>query len=473
MTPSSIHLPLSGKQRSSVKEHLQSLQKNAPKEHESDLLKAIRNALRGSGVDSASTVHSVSFTTQTDPWEEEELTWDETTVFLSSNGVVRKKWTFELEAQRVQWACIGWMEYSGRITLDHFAQDSTTPTKSSTSDGTFGPFFHAQVTKSAKKRERRSRVPAVFIFLRNIGKIYLKNGVDFTFNLPYIVRKAWPLSPHGVLIQRVMEPSELAEAETTGDEPLATIFSLQSPFSEASAVGLTAGVVGGTKKKPLSLIDNDENSTKPIKWVPATENVLWTSRRGPTSPYELIVTVDTDKRQLTIWRYVYIKPKDRPILAGKDSNKNEDRRKRMSLAGSRRSSMIIPGAPEDGLSPTTIQVPLPEVPLASLPGMPPALSSMATMESLTNPTAQPSYQSQGQIADLHPEKGREERPRRRNSLTRTDLSATMNRMVLNPAALPDSMAPIEHDRMRTAVWVEKLHVLGLEEAEQVFIAKMS
>ncbi|THV06211.1 hypothetical protein K435DRAFT_960693 [Dendrothele bispora CBS 962.96] len=468
MSRTPIPLPLSGTQRFSAKEHLKSLQKNSPKEHESDLLKAIRNALRGTGVDSTSTVHSISFTTQMDPQEEEELTWDETTVFLSANGVVKKKWTFTLEAQRIQWACIGWMEYSGRITLDHFAQDSSTPVKSATTDNTFGPFFHAQVAKSVKKKEKRSRVPAVFVFLRNIGKIYLENGVDFTFALPYIVRKAWPLSPHGVLIQRVLEPSELTEAESTGDDPLPTIFSLQSPFSEPSAVSLTTGIVGGPKRSP-SLIDHDENSTKPLKALPATETVLWTSHRGLTSPHELIVTLDAEKRQLTVWRYVYIRPKDKPILIGKDSHKNDDRSKRMSLAGggSRRSSMIIPSAPEDGLAPTTIQVPLPEVPLASLPGMPPALSSMATMESIANPNAQPSYQSQGQLGELNIDKGgREERPRRKNSLTRADLTATMNRMALNAAnSFPDSLIPIEQNRMRTAVWVEKLYVKQLEEAD--------
>ncbi|KAF5357388.1 hypothetical protein D9758_005889 [Tetrapyrgos nigripes] len=454
-----VSIPISGSQRSSVKEHLKSLQQNSPKEHESDLLQAIRNALRGTGVDSTSTVHSVCLTTQTDPWEEEELTWDETTVVSSCNGIVRKKWTFGLEGQRVQWASIGWMEYSGKIALDHFAQSSTQPVKSAPAEGTFGPFFHSQATKPVKKKEHRTRVSAVFIFLRNFGKIYLKNGVEFTFHLPYIVRKAWPLSPHGVLVQRVLVPGEIAE---DGDDTLPTIFSITSPFQEPGSVNFASGIVGGPHVTPSLIDETAETGTQPLKYIPATEEILWVSHRNPASPFEIIVSVDPGKRQLAIWRYAYIRPKDSPVLLGRDGAKNPDaeRKKRASMPGpgSRRSSMVVPPMPEDHLSPQGMPVPLPEVPLASLPGMPPALSSTTTMESIT------AFHQQSQ--GFGQPDAKKDVPRRRNSFTRTDLTATMNRMVLNVAtSTGDSLLPVEQARMKNAIWLERIYVNQLNEPD--------
>ncbi len=56
------------------------------------------------------------------------------------------------------------------------------------------------------------------------------------FSLPFIVRRAWPLHPHGVIIQQVLAPTEVEEAELTGDKALPTVFSLISPLAEATVV---------------------------------------------------------------------------------------------------------------------------------------------------------------------------------------------------------------------------------------------
>jgi anaphase-promoting complex subunit 1 len=227
---------------------------------------------------------------------------------------------------------------------------------------------------------------------------------------------------------------------------------------------LTAGILGGFDVTPDTLKDEAENSTKPLKSVPATETVVWVSYRGPEANDDVLVTVDADKHQLSIWRYVYIKPKDTPLPLGRSKmHKRSLSRKRASMsAGNRRQSMateffdqkerlspLSPGIREVGKSPTPEFPGAP--PFSALPGKPPALSTTTTMASLvTGSSSQWSAYDNG----------------RRDSLSRNDLSVTMDRMVLGGRLEVDAaLAPVEHGRMKAAYWMEKLHSQEISEAE--------
>lgn len=374
-----------------------------------------------------------------------------------------KKWNFQEEGESIQWACLGELEQSvkdnGTPSISHstayyasYETPSTAPSSSSRGRPTFGPFSRETVN-STPNPSRPELVPAVFVFLRSIGKIYLQNGLEFTFSLPFIVRKAWPISPHGVMMQRVLEPSELLEAEMMGDSVLPTIFSITSPFAEPAAVGLTTGIIGSD---PPTLKDEDENSSSPLKSVIPTEMVVWTSHRHPVSSDDVLVTVDVEKKLLSIWRYVYIKPKDTPVPLTRTRTRSAAR-KRQSLSGvgSRRTSAIFPLSPhirsrEHSPSP---DFDLPEMPpLSSLPGMPPTLSTTTTIASLISGTN--SSQRSGHT------KGR------RNSLTRNDLSMTLDRMALGGRLESDIiLAPIEHGRMKAAYWMESVHSMEIPAME--------
>jgi len=271
MSPPIISFPLQGPPFSSAYEYLTRTTRNPfLPSSESDLLRAIRTALRGSDTDPPPTIQSTYPSCDGESCQEDQLAWNAHTVVLSRGGVMKKKWNFEQEEQCIQWACIGWLE-----------QQNTEPILGTT-----------------------SRVPGVFVFLRSFGKIYLKDGLEYTFALPFIVRKAWPLSPHGVMIQRVLEPSEIEEAEISGDAVLPTIFSVTSPFSEAATVGLTSP----------SLKSEDETAARPLKSVSPTEMVVWVSHRGSASNDDVLVTVDVEQRQLSVWRYIYTNPKDRRVV---------------------------------------------------------------------------------------------------------------------------------------------------------------
>jgi anaphase-promoting complex subunit 1 len=382
---------------------------------DSELLKSIRAALRGSGTEPVSAVHSSTFV---HGWTEIEITWNAHTVVLSSGGVMQKQWNFDKEGQPIQWACVGLYQLttpmdsrSSHSAARYTSDNDGTPSSYDSHKSTFGLFTLAQ-QEQEREIERTALCPAVFVFLRSIGKIFLLNGIEYTFSLPFIVRKAWALYPHGVMIQRVLDPTEVEEAELTGDTTLPTIFSVTSPFSEAASVGLTAGILGGFDLVANTLKDEDENTTRPLKSVPATETVVWVSHRGPDASDDVLVTVDVEKHQLSIWRYVYIKPKDTPLPLGRSNTHNRNlSRKRASM------SAPLPGSRRQ--------------------------SAIAASSQWSAPNTD-----------------------RRTSLTRNDLSVTMDRMVLGGRMdVEAALAPVEHGRMKAAYWMEKLHSQNILEIE--------
>ncbi|KAL0573660.1 Anaphase-promoting complex subunit 1, partial [Marasmius crinis-equi] len=457
MAEGEIILPFFQNPTSTVEQHLKSHRKPDTSHQESDLLKSIRAVLHSSTPEPSNPVHTTTFLFD-ENGVEDELTWDERVVVLSSGGVARKRWSFELEGQPILWACLGWIEVGG--TKSTRGSSKLAPPKSSTERPTFGPFFYAAQNRTTKRDERDSRAPAVFVFLRTIGKAYLHTGNEYTFSIPFTVHRAWPISPHGLLLQRVLEPSEKIEAEITGDAILPTIFSLMNPLAEPLPVGLTSGILGGFQAdSAASLKDEDETSNKPLKSLTPNEQIIWVSRWKPLSPDEIVVTVDVEKSRLTVWRYVYIKPKDTPRPLGRTRTRSLANKHRASIGGRGTSANYADTSQQ--FAGNLFDFPESELPpLSALPGMPPALSSTTTMASIASGSANPGL-------DFMPPPPLKDAPtrKRRNSLTRNELSVTMDRMALVNRAIDDALTAPNNLRMRTAIWAELLYVTELEPSE--------
>ncbi|KAF9257772.1 hypothetical protein L218DRAFT_878559 [Marasmius fiardii PR-910] len=470
MDEGTIYLPFPQNSTSSIEQHLKSHRKSNTSHLESDLLKSIRSVLHSSTPDPGDPVHSTAFLFDEDSGTEDEITWDDRVVVLSSGGVVRKRWSFGLEGQPVLWACMGWMEIGG--TKSTRSSTKLTPPKSSSERPTFGPFFYAEQNRITKRDERDSRVMAVFVFLRTIGKVYTHTGNEYTFSIPFTVQRAWPISPHGLLLQRVLEPSEKMEAEITGDAILPTIFSLINPLAEPLPVGLTSGILGGfdSTSPSAATLKDEENSNKPLKSLSPSEHILWVSRRGHLSPNEIVVTVDIEKGRLTVWRYVYIKPKDTPRPIGRSRTRSLVNKHRASMSGvnARTASTNFADITQQ-FAGNFFDLPESDLPpLSALPGMPPALSSTTTMASIASGSANSGLEI------IPPPLPRKDPPRkRRNSLTRNELSVTMDRMALVNRGIDDALTAPNNLRMRTAIWAEQLYVTELEASDMQSYSSIS
>ncbi|KAJ7055665.1 hypothetical protein C8F01DRAFT_1319594 [Mycena amicta] len=315
---------------------------------QTDLLSAIRDALRGAPSEPpearrANFVSTLPNAIRTEPLEEEEVSWNSSVVVWSSGGIIRKTWMFMHEGEDAQTATIGWLEQS---TPEYAASSTTSPSSSATS-------------------ERPTFV---------LGKS-LKNGLDYTFSLPFIVRKAWPLYPHGIMIQRNIEREELEEAALAGEPLLPTIFSLTSPFAEPG-----------------------------YRW-----GDIW--HRYSSAPWayacrsSLSVLVNSYE-QANIHHAVQLRPPATAIT--KIGSRYDAYDARAACLAVRHASFIFP----------------------SRYGTNPLNNHYHGFDWL--------------------------RPHR-NSLTRNDLSVTMDRMALGGCPESDSsLVPVEHARTKTSYWVEKL-----------------
>ncbi|KAI0644745.1 hypothetical protein C8Q79DRAFT_913177 [Trametes meyenii] len=300
-----------------------------------------------------------------------------------------------------------------------------------------------------KKREEDPdvRVRGVFIFLRGMAKIYLMNGIEYTLNLPFIVRRAWPVEPAGLFIQRVVESWELEENKQSGAEPLTTIFTLTSPFAEPSVIGVTDGVKGGFDKQPLQL--KPDYAAEPVS-LPPDERILWvTTTTVKDLATSLIVTLNMEHNRLTIWRYVYAPPPS----SSKASRANgphptSHHAKRSSMSGNTSAHLRHTNAASDDLrlSPEKADPKRP----GGVSGLAPTLTTTMTMEDLMSGTMVGGAISQSQWnlpikVALDPS-------------GKPDLGGSLNKLAQGSlVSLDDVPDPAEEVRLRPFFWAEKLH----------------
>lgn len=408
---------------------------------ESDLLKAIRSVLRGSKEDAVNPVNSELYSHPSieNCAEEEELTWDTYNVVLGTGGVVRKKWSFEEEEQPVQWACVGTFEVpasvanmvrSGQYTSED--QDyQETPMHDENQRPTFGPF--SRLRDEAKgEHEPPLRCRAVFVFLRSVGRVFFMNGLEHTFYLPFIVRRAWALAPHGILMQRVLEPNELEEVKASGDELLPTLFTMVNPFAEASTVGLTSSI---KDHMPVALKESDPE--KQTESMPAHEHILWTSSPSSDAMENVVVSINSTTKMLSVWRYTYIHPKDIPQSIP---------RKEARKAAKSRTSLASPLSPSQASLTSMV---MEQPPLASLPGAPPALT-MTTMAAVVP----------GSVPNAPPIAAPSQLFGRQEHQVNLDKATAGGRVDSTPY-----IDPVDHSRMRPSFWMEKLFSEEVEDDE--------
>lgn len=423
---------------------------------ESDLLKSIRNALRGAQGEPSPHTTSVVFPQTRGSADEDELCWDTHTLLLSSGGVVRKKWSFEGEGQTIQWACVGWFEQPSTLASPSSAR-SAHYTSSDIQDETvlpdprqrptFGPFTRAERERGLL-RDSTTRYRAVFVFLRGLGRIFFMNGLEYTFYLPFIVRRAWPLAPHGVVVQRLLEPGEFEEAAVAKDEPLPTTFAMVDPFAEASAVGLTAVIRNG---RPSVLEDHEPGT--PIATIPAQEHLVWVSGHEADPLEQLALTLNMERNELSVWHYTYVDPREAsesPSKAGRRASLapqplQKHSRQSLSLSGQHPLSPRMTTAPP----PTFISSFSDQPPLAALPGMQPALNAAMPMSALLPGSAasQAKPVSRG----------------RRNSLGQYDGGSAPVGGRIEGSML--NVDPVDSARMRPAYWIQRLYSEEIMAAE--------
>ena len=414
--------------------------------HSSALLDSVRKALRGSrrwkGKDKHESVRQAS-----DDWYsgEERLSWDDHTVIWSVGGVQRKKWHFGDEGRPVQYACLGTIltrsqQWTGSSNTFKDKSPPSAPDEEKEPTDTFSPFFKSRGAKV--KRESNMRLHhAVFVFLRTFAKILLLNGEDYTFPLPFIVRRAWPARPIGVFVQRTLDEEDMQE-----ENPLPSLFSITNPYLEPRAVGLTEEIKGTDQQR----LKEDEDGWKgPYQRVSAHEHVI----AAHTFSFAwIIITVNVPEATVTIWRYAFTRPDNKPQSAPSADTKLTIAQMLMDQPGIRNPDRNRPPTPD------ILNADLPEE-FAETPSTP---GGQLTDKDLLR---EAELLIRGSEHSFSKE--------RRSSITRNDLMSTMDRITgrkqVNQQGRSASPAPLFEgdDNIRSDYWMQPLHKLPLPPAEYV------
>ncbi|KAI0743730.1 hypothetical protein C8Q80DRAFT_1272379 [Daedaleopsis nitida] len=413
---------------------------------DSPLLRSIRRNLRAARGARDPSLQPVFYSPHADGRTGEEvLTWDISTVTLTQGSVLSKKWSFE---DPIQWACIGWL-YQSSLLNSHTPStpafyrenpsDKLPPEVDPDERPTFGAFARAQMDN---KREdaQDERLKAVFIFIRGTAKIYMDNGLEFTLSLPFTVQRAWPVEPHGLFIQRVVEGWEIEELKDPEEDRMATIFTMTSPFAEPAAIGLTDGVKGGFASIPLEMKPDYASEPTPI---PPEERILWVSQQAWKLTDKLFVTLNAELNRITIWRYVYAPPPPSSSKSNARPTTHAHHAKRSSMSGNTSAQLRQSNAAPDDLhvSPGRPDTKRP----SNGPGLAPTLTTTTTMADLMG------GMGGGAVSQSH-----WSLPFRfvRDSSGKVSIDHTGMDPPVNLDDVPD---PAEEARMRSQFWAEKLY----------------
>ncbi|KAL8291339.1 hypothetical protein RQP46_002317 [Phenoliferia psychrophenolica] len=259
----------------------------------------------------------------------DELSWTSTSVVWSRGGAIHRSFRFEHDpAQLVSLALFATFDLPPPISsLSHQPPPLHHPPAQSSND-TFGPFHPvgppawtedplALPLHPTRPRPQPEPTPQRFlvIFLNDIAFAYPDSGQSIPFKLPFHLARAWPLH-RGILLERAHNNDE-------DDDP--TLYSLLGPQDEINVVATTASLAGLAPPNPRpssSLSPDDEpaqNSDERIVFVSDTEPV--------------IVTANKRTGKVAVWAYATIPHSD---LDGDDADDDDEDRKRRKGKGKER-----------------------------------------------------------------------------------------------------------------------------------------
>ncbi|ORY15789.1 hypothetical protein LY90DRAFT_677505 [Neocallimastix californiae] len=160
-------------------------------------------------------------------------------------------------------------------------------------------FYIEDLEKSSSINGKENKVlkKTLCIFLETFAKFYLNNGQSFTLNLPFKIKKAFPLD-HGIIIQRIPEKEEFS---TNSDSQISNLnisilFSVMHPLEEMRIVSMYKTQIQTGQEDIL----NNKNNDNIIPFSMLQEDVIYTStnRKLP-----IIVTFDKIKKIHKVWGY--------------------------------------------------------------------------------------------------------------------------------------------------------------------------
>jgi anaphase-promoting complex subunit 1 len=238
----------------------------------------------------------------------EELSWTKSRVIWAKGGSIYRTFTFKEHGQDVVQALFAWFEVS--VPTESTSSSSTTTFDDTTS--TFGPFqrppppvwtddaLALPVDPTASQPPPVIRLErSLVIFLADIAFVYPPSGGTFPFQLPFHLRRAWAMDK-GILLEREREGKEVFGAP--GGEhiaELATLYSLLNPADEIKVVSSTPSLSNlfSTSTSEYAMA---AHPTTPVQDL--SDRIIFASdRRDGSEP--ILVSVNRRSMSVSVWSY--------------------------------------------------------------------------------------------------------------------------------------------------------------------------
>ncbi|GAA5888864.1 hypothetical protein JCM5296_005019 [Sporobolomyces johnsonii] len=257
----------------------------------------------------------------------EELSWSGATVVWRRGGAVYRSFSFREHEQDVAQALFVDLEVASTSSISTGApglDEAATPCAPSTSSSDasteplFGPYRRPTAStwsddplplprdpppppplspssSPAPKRER-----TLLILLSTLAFAYPPSGSSVPFQLPFRVRRAWALGPEaggGVLLERAREGREVLEGEEgRAGAGMPTMYTLRGVYDEMKPVGVVHG--GGS----MGLEEGEGGgTTSAIEEL--DEQVVFVSKE---EGMPLVVSANSKRGKVAVWTYARV-----------------------------------------------------------------------------------------------------------------------------------------------------------------------
>lgn len=345
---------------------------------------------------------------------------------------------------------------------------TTAPTPHAPRD-TFGPFGRVGAASGRDDWvDDATTILGVYVFLRSQTILYTLDHPAHAppalqiSALPVSVRRAWPLYPAGVIVQRTLDPDERS---SDADELLPTLFSITSPTTEP---GVVAEAPSGGIARIRALTASHAANGEPL---PALEHVVWMadfsiSTTSDEALNSLLLTVRDNT--ITLWRYACIPERGGLEIRGIWGTAGGDHNGTLPDTTHSNTTFSNATLPSAAARSSAARKSPSEVPLTALPSMPPALNTTLTMADMM----EAAERSKGGKNANTTTPATFKRTGRR--VLSSDLTDAVDRMALvgqedeeeeedrgprlaGPSSTRLPIPPLRHnDRVSAHVWVEKL-----------------
>ncbi|ORY54085.1 hypothetical protein BCR35DRAFT_310470 [Leucosporidium creatinivorum] len=245
----------------------------------------------------------------------EQLSWSGSTVTWSKGGATYRSFSFTQHHQPVIQALFAYWPPPAPPSTPT-PQPSTSQTRLDDAS-TFGPFHPSPpppwtddplALPTTPTPSQPTADPSLqrylVVFLADVAYAYPPSGGAIPFQLPFHLKRAWPMD-HGILLERAAEGDELFHPTSVAE--MATLYSLLDPTDEIKVVSSTSSLANLFPSSSTTPPPPPTAEGPSLPFQDLSERLIFASDRTDGSE-PLLVTSNAQQGKISVWAYARVPP---------------------------------------------------------------------------------------------------------------------------------------------------------------------